>query len=183
MRSKRAASTPRSAARAATRSGRARRSASSRCATPTASGIPKNQRPELWHLLNSRIRPGESIRVFPLSNWTEIDVWQLHPRREHPDRAALFRQGARGDRPRRLADHRSSSRSCRCCRARSRSASCAACARSAARRAPARCVRRPTRCRRSSTSWSRRATPSASCAIIDHDQDGSMELKKREGYF
>ena len=36
---------------------------------------PKNQRPELWQLLNSRIRPGESIRVFPLSNWTEIDVW------------------------------------------------------------------------------------------------------------
>src|SRR6187399_1781779 len=37
---------------------------------------PKNQRPELWHLLNSRVKPGESIRVFPLSNWTEIDVWQ-----------------------------------------------------------------------------------------------------------
>src|SRR5436190_7427398 len=37
---------------------------------------PKNQRPELWHLLNGRVRPGESIRVFPLSNWTEIDVWQ-----------------------------------------------------------------------------------------------------------
>src|ERR687891_2756522 len=37
---------------------------------------PKRQRPELWHLLNSRLRPGESIRVFPLSNWTEIDVWQ-----------------------------------------------------------------------------------------------------------
>src|SRR3977135_1378589 len=37
---------------------------------------PKNQRPELWNLLNGRIRPGESIRVFPLSNWTEIDVWQ-----------------------------------------------------------------------------------------------------------
>src|SRR3954471_8039583 len=37
---------------------------------------PKNQRPELWHLLNSRIRTGESIRVFPLSNWTELDVWQ-----------------------------------------------------------------------------------------------------------
>src|SRR5581483_2278634 len=37
---------------------------------------PKNQRPELWTLLNSRIRPGESIRVFPLSNWTELDVWQ-----------------------------------------------------------------------------------------------------------
>src|SRR5712671_6547592 len=37
---------------------------------------PKNQRPELWSLLNSRIRTGESIRVFPLSNWTELDVWQ-----------------------------------------------------------------------------------------------------------
>jgi len=36
---------------------------------------PKNQRPELWHLFNSRTRPGESIRVFPLSNWTELDVW------------------------------------------------------------------------------------------------------------
>ena len=37
---------------------------------------PKRQRPELWHLLNARLKPGESIRVFPLSNWTEIDVWQ-----------------------------------------------------------------------------------------------------------
>ena len=36
---------------------------------------PKRQRPELWHLLNSRIAPGESVRVFPLSNWTELDVW------------------------------------------------------------------------------------------------------------
>ena len=37
---------------------------------------PKNQRPELWSLYNTRIRPGESIRVFPLSNWTELDIWQ-----------------------------------------------------------------------------------------------------------
>jgi sulfate adenylyltransferase subunit 2 len=36
---------------------------------------PKRQRPELWHLANTRIRPGESMRVFPLSNWTELDVW------------------------------------------------------------------------------------------------------------
>ncbi len=36
---------------------------------------PKNQRPELWNLYNGRIRPGESIRVFPLSNWTELDIW------------------------------------------------------------------------------------------------------------
>ncbi|EEY46441.1 sulfate adenylyltransferase subunit CysD [Vibrio mimicus] len=37
---------------------------------------PKNQRPELWNLYNSRINQGESIRVFPLSNWTELDIWQ-----------------------------------------------------------------------------------------------------------
>jgi sulfate adenylyltransferase subunit 2 len=37
---------------------------------------PKTQRPELWNLYNTRINPGESIRVFPLSNWTELDVWQ-----------------------------------------------------------------------------------------------------------
>jgi sulfate adenylyltransferase subunit 2 len=37
---------------------------------------PKNQRPELWNLYNTRKNPGESIRVFPLSNWTELDVWQ-----------------------------------------------------------------------------------------------------------
>ena len=37
---------------------------------------PKNQRPELWNLFNSKINQGESIRVFPLSNWTELDIWQ-----------------------------------------------------------------------------------------------------------
>jgi sulfate adenylyltransferase subunit 2 len=37
---------------------------------------PKNQRPELWQLYNARKHPGESIRIFPLSNWTELDVWQ-----------------------------------------------------------------------------------------------------------
>jgi sulfate adenylyltransferase subunit 2 len=37
---------------------------------------PKNQRPELWNLFNGRINPGEHMRVFPLSNWTEMDVWQ-----------------------------------------------------------------------------------------------------------
>lgn len=36
---------------------------------------PKNQRPEVWNLYNSRVSPGESIRVFPLSNWTEVDIW------------------------------------------------------------------------------------------------------------
>jgi sulfate adenylyltransferase subunit 2 len=37
---------------------------------------PKNQRPELWNLYNGKINKGESIRVFPLSNWTELDIWQ-----------------------------------------------------------------------------------------------------------
>ena len=37
---------------------------------------PKNQRPELWRLYNSRKKPGESMRVFPISNWTELDIWQ-----------------------------------------------------------------------------------------------------------
>jgi len=37
---------------------------------------PRNQRPELWHLFNTRINKGETIRVFPLSNWTELDIWQ-----------------------------------------------------------------------------------------------------------
>ncbi|MBZ0252523.1 MAG: sulfate adenylyltransferase subunit CysD [Candidatus Methylomirabilis sp.] len=43
---------------------------------------PKNQRPELWNLYNSRVAPGESIRVFPMSNWTELDIW-LYIHREN----------------------------------------------------------------------------------------------------
>lgn len=45
---------------------------------------PKSQRPELWHLYNARKKPGESIRVFPLSNWTELDVWQYIHREDIP---------------------------------------------------------------------------------------------------
>ena len=69
------ASTPRSAAPAATRSAPARRSASSRSATTSASGTRARSGPELWNLYNGRIRRGEHVRVFPLSNWTELDVW------------------------------------------------------------------------------------------------------------
>ena len=43
---------------------------------------PKNQRPELWNLYNGRVFPGESVRVFPLSNWTELDIWRYIERRE-----------------------------------------------------------------------------------------------------
>jgi sulfate adenylyltransferase subunit 2 len=45
---------------------------------------PKDQRPELWNLYNTRIAPGESVRVFPLSNWTELDVWQYIHRENIP---------------------------------------------------------------------------------------------------
>jgi sulfate adenylyltransferase subunit 2 len=45
---------------------------------------PKNQRPELWRLYNARKQPGESIRVFPLSNWTELDIWEYIHREQIP---------------------------------------------------------------------------------------------------
>lgn len=50
---------------------------------------PKNQRPELWSLFNGRIGPGESIRVFPLSNWTEMDVWE-YIKREKLEVPAIY---------------------------------------------------------------------------------------------
>ena len=50
---------------------------------------PKNQRPELWNLYNAKIKQGESIRVFPLSNWTELDIWQ-YIRREKIDIVPLY---------------------------------------------------------------------------------------------
>ena len=67
---------PPSGARAVTRSAPAPRSACSPSATTSASGTPKSQRPELWNLYNGRIRRGEHVRVFPISNWTELDVWE-----------------------------------------------------------------------------------------------------------
>ena len=45
---------------------------------------PKNQRPEMWKIYNTRVNPGESIRVFPLSNWTELDIWQYILRENIP---------------------------------------------------------------------------------------------------
>lgn len=50
---------------------------------------PKRQRPELWDIYNARTRPGESMRVFPLSNWTELDIWQ-YIRRERIDIVPLY---------------------------------------------------------------------------------------------
>jgi sulfate adenylyltransferase subunit 2 len=107
---RRAASTPRSAARAATRSESRAKERIFSLRDEKGQWDPKRQRPELWNLLNGRIRPGESIRVFPLSNWTEIDVWHYIDVERHPGRAALLRQGAGGHRPRQLASSCPSSR-------------------------------------------------------------------------
>lgn len=52
--------------------------------TSTHRWDPKNQRPELWNLYNTRLGPGESLRVFPLSNWTELDIWQYIHREDIP---------------------------------------------------------------------------------------------------
>ena len=64
-----------SAAPAATRRRRAPRSACSASATSSAPGTPATSVPELWNLYNGRHKKGENIRVFPLSNWTELDIW------------------------------------------------------------------------------------------------------------
>ena len=50
---------------------------------------PKNQRPEIWNLYNARLNPGENMRVFPLSNWTEMDVWE-YIRQEHLEVPSIY---------------------------------------------------------------------------------------------
>ena len=70
--------------------------------TPQHSWDPRRQRPELWNLFNARVAPGESIRVFPLSNWTELDIWSYIAAEDIPvvplyfakERPTVRRQGA-----------------------------------------------------------------------------------------
>ena len=144
---------------------------------------PKNQRPELWRLYNARKQPGESIRVFPLSNWTELDVWQYIYLENDPDRAALLRQGAArwssatgtlimvdDDRmplePGEAAELQQG-------------------ALPHARLLPAH--RRDRERRRHAPGDHREMlltrTSERQGRVIDHDQSGSMEKKKQEGYF
>ena len=91
---------------------------------------PKNQRPELWNLYNGRIRRGESVRVFPLSNWTELDVWQYIARGAARDPPDVLRPRARGLRAATGCSTRSPS-TCSSWRARRRSQRRCAIARSA----------------------------------------------------
>jgi len=142
---------------------------------------PKNQRPELWNVYNARVDKGQHIRVFPLSNWTELDVWQYIGREEIPivplyyakPRPMVVRGGSLipveqdfsllpGEKPEMVM-----------CRMRSLGCSpCTGAIRSEADTIEKiidemKLVRRSERENR----------------VIDHDQEGSMEIKKREGYF
>ncbi len=59
---------------------------------------PKNQRPEIWNLYNARVNPGENMRVFPLSNWTEMDVWE-YIKREQLEVPSIYFSHERAVRP------------------------------------------------------------------------------------
>jgi sulfate adenylyltransferase subunit 2 len=142
---------------------------------------PKNQRPELWNLYNSRVDKGESIRVFPLSNWTELDVWQYIHMENIPivplyfakERTMVVRGGTLipveqdipllpGEKPQTVM-----------CRMRSLGCSpCTGAIRSQADTVP-KIIEEMMLFRRSEREN----------RVIDFDREGSMELKKREGYF
>jgi sulfate adenylyltransferase subunit 2 len=142
---------------------------------------PKNQRPELWSLYNSRLRKGESIRVFPLSNWTELDIWLYLYAEQIPivplyfaeERLIVNRGGTLTlvDDTTRLLPHERPEK----IKVRMRSLGCSPCTgaiRSEADTLP-KIIEELIGFRRSERE--NRA--------IDHDEEGSMELKKREGYF
>jgi sulfate adenylyltransferase subunit 2 len=143
---------------------------------------PKNQRPELWNLFNARIHPGESLRIFPLSNWTEMDIWQYIHAENIPIVPMYFAQDrevlVRGDSlllkeqpfiPMLPGEKLQTVR----CRMRSLGCSpCTGAIRSDADTIP-KIIEELVSFRRSEREN----------RVIDHDQDGSMEIKKREGYF
>jgi len=142
---------------------------------------PKNQRPELWDLYNGRHNQGESIRIFPLSNWTELDIWLYIQEEKIPvvplyfakertvvrrgNSILLLQSGVHllpGERPQTM-------------KCRMRSLGCVPC--TGAIRSDADSVPRIIE-EMFSFNKSEREN-----RVIDHDEDGSMEIKKREGYF
>lgn len=142
---------------------------------------PKNQRPELWSLYNSRLRKGESIRVFPLSNWTELDIWlYLHaekipivPLYFAKERKLIVRGGQMTlyhDGMKLLPGEE-----VRTEKVRMRSLGCLPCTGAMPSEADTlpKIIEELLTFRRSERE--NRA--------IDHDEEGSMEVKKREGYF
>ncbi len=142
---------------------------------------PKNQRPEIWSLYNARVNKGESIRVFPLSNWTELDIWQYIYLEKIPvvpmyfakEREMVVRENmlipvewptrlGKDDTPQKVMS-RFRTLGCVPCTGAVRS-SAANVAEIIEEMMTVRVSERSTR-------------------LIDHDVEGSMELKKREGYF
>ncbi len=143
---------------------------------------PRSQRPELWTLFNTKIKPGESMRVFPLSNWTELDVWDYILAENIPvvplyfakERPVIERSGALIM----VDDERlplSPGETPRMERVRFRTLGCyplTGAIRSDASTLPG--IIAEMRASRSSEREGR---------LIDHDESSSMEKKKREGYF
>jgi sulfate adenylyltransferase subunit 2 len=143
---------------------------------------PRNQRPELWRLFNTRIRAGESMRVFPLSNWTELDVWEYVRAEQIPvvplyfakERPVVERDGALvmvdddrlplnpGEKPQMK-------------RVRFRTLGCYPL--TGAIESDASTLDEIIDEMRASTKSERQGR------LIDYDEQGSMEKKKREGYF
>jgi sulfate adenylyltransferase subunit 2 len=143
---------------------------------------PRNQRPELWRLFNTRIKPGESMRVFPLSNWTELDVWDYIAEENIPvvplyfakERPVVERDGSLimvdddrlpllpGETPRME-------------KVRFRTLGCYPL--TGAIHSDAASLEDIIAEMRASTTSERQGR------LIDHDESGSMEKKKREGYF
>jgi sulfate adenylyltransferase subunit 2 len=142
---------------------------------------PKNQRPELWNVYNSRVDKGQHIRVFPLSNWTELDVWQYIGRENIPIvplyYAKLRPMVVRGASliPVEQDFVATPGEKTQMVMCRMRSLGCSPCTGAIYSEADTiekiidemKLVRRSERENR----------------VIDHDQEGSMEIKKREGYF
>lgn len=143
---------------------------------------PKSQRPELWNLYNARVNPGESIRVFPISNWTELDVWLYIHQERIPivplyyakERPVVERDGmlilADDDRLELQPGEKIQKKLVRF-----RTLGCfplTGAIESSAATLPA--IIREMLLARTSERQGR---------LIDHDQSGSMEKKKQEGYF
>ena len=148
---------------------------------PLGQWDPKNQRPELWNIFNSRIDKGESIRVFPLSNWTELDIWLYIQAENIPlvslyfakEREVVLRNGSIvlvHNATQLLPGEKTQILKCRM-----RSLGCVPCTGAIRSEADsiATIIEEMASFRRSERE--NRA--------IDHDEEGSMELKKREGYF
>ena len=142
---------------------------------------PRRQRPEFWSLYNSRLHAEESIRVFPLSNWTELDIWRYIEREEIPvvplyfaaERPVIERNGQLIPVGKGTPLMEGESPELRRCRY--RTLGCYPCTGAVASTAV---TVAEIIAELEITRLSERTT-----RLIDHDQDGSMERKKREGYF